>query len=493
MARRLRPAPRLAALLPRAAAFGLAAWCSGGTAHASGLATARFGGEHGHPTTDNPTAIYYNPAGIALRPGTRIMLDGSLAGRWASYTRPESAISSEAGTPEDGVDANAGTAKLSNFLVAPFAGASSDFGTKIFSAGVSVYFPFGGQAVWGKNDRYGSGDLASKYPGADDGVQRWYTIDGKIRSMYITGAVAFNIPQIGLSIGASGSAIRSETDSIRARNGDGSDDLVDSFGKLKEGRSWLKASGWQGGFGLGLIWQWQKRLWIGASYTSQPNVVGGMTLKGNLRNAFGMGAPEDTAIEFTQTMPDIVRLGFRFRPTEKVELRLFGDYVRWSVFDKQCVLIASEPERSCNYPGADKALSDPANFGADGDETKGVTQHLPRFWKDAGGVRVGASYWFLPNLEAFAGLGFDSSAVRRATLDPALMDMHKLSFSLGARYQIVRQFAIALTVTDIHYFKTDTKGQNVLNKFQAPTRQADANGVYKQNILLGNVYLDVHF
>ena len=37
------------------------------TASASGFATARFGGEHGHPTTDNPTALYYNPAGIDRR------------------------------------------------------------------------------------------------------------------------------------------------------------------------------------------------------------------------------------------------------------------------------------------------------------------------------------------------------------------------------------------------------------------------------------------
>ena len=260
---RLAPAASLAA--------GLATVLTGGVAQASGLAAARFGGEHGHPTTDNPTAIYYNPAGIALKPGTRIMLDANLAFRWASYQRPEDAVSNPGtGTPNDALSSNAGTAKLQNTLVSPFFGAHSDFGTKIFSAGAAVYFPFGGQAVWGQNSAYANSD---KYPGAHDGVQRWYTIDGKIRSMYLTGAVAFNIPRIGLSIGISGSAIKSEADTIRARNADGSDDLVEAKGTLKEGRSWLKASGWQGGFGIGVIWNWQQRLWIGGSYTSQPNVV----------------------------------------------------------------------------------------------------------------------------------------------------------------------------------------------------------------------------
>ncbi len=510
MARSLRSRPRralLPALARSAAILGLAAGGMFGlanTANASGLSAARFGGEHGHPTTDNPTAIYYNPAGIALRPGTRIMVEATMAGRWASYQRPEGAINDPGGgTPSDATSANAGTAKLANFLVSPFIGAHSDFGTKIFHAGAALYFPFGGQAVWGQNSQYAN---SSAYPGAHDGTQRWYTIDGKIRSMYITGAMGFNIPQIGLSIGVSGSAIRSETDTIRARNADGSDDLVDpTFGSRKEGRSWLKASGWQGGFGIGAIWNWQQRLWIGASYTSQPNVVGGMTLKGKLSNALASPmVPTVANAELTQTLPDIIRLGFRVRPTDRIELRLFGDFTRWSVFDKQCVLDAAVERRGCGFTGADTALAKPDGFGAeepdpDGPDgplkspTNGTIQHLPRFWKDAGGVRAGASYWFTPQVESFLGIGYDSSAVRPQTLDAALMDMNKMSFSIGTRWQIVKQFAMALTVTDVAYFKVDTKGKNILNKFNPPTRQADANGVYKQNILVGNLYLDVSF
>ena len=483
---------RVVARVAAGVAAGATACLLGSAAQASGLSSARFGGEHGHPTTDNPTAIYYNPAGIALKPGTRIFVDANLAFRWASYQRPESAINNPGtGTPDDAFDANAGTAKLKNTIVGPFLGASSDFGTKIFSAGLAGYFPFGGQAVWGQNSKYAN---SSAYPGAHDGQQRWYTIDGKIRSMYLTGAFAFNFASIGLTIGASGSAIRSETDTIRARNADGTDDLVNSTGR-KEGRSWLKASGWQGGFALGAIWNWQQRLWIGASYTSQPNVRGGMTLKGTLSNSLAAPMkPTEASAELTQTLPDIIRLGFRVRPSDKFELRLFADYTRWSVFDKQCVLDASVKDRKCNFAGADKALDKPDEFGADGgDETKGTIQHLPRFWKDAGGVRLGGSYWAIPQLETYAGVGFDSSAVRPATLDAALMDMNKMSFSVGARWQIVRQFAMALTMTDIVYFKVDTKGKNILNKFQPPTKQADANGVYKQNILLANLYLDVSF
>ena len=56
---------------------------------ASGFYVARFGGEHGHPTTDNLSAIYYNPAGLSLGAGTRLTIDANLAWRAGSYERPE--------------------------------------------------------------------------------------------------------------------------------------------------------------------------------------------------------------------------------------------------------------------------------------------------------------------------------------------------------------------------------------------------------------------
>ncbi|MCA9716915.1 MAG: outer membrane protein transport protein [Myxococcales bacterium] len=479
------------------------ALAAGQRAEASGLATARFGGEHGHPTTDNPTATYYNPAGIGLSTGTHIFIDGTLALRWASYERPESAINNPGtGTPDEAIDANAGKATLFNVIGAPFVGVTSDFGTQgLVVGGASFSVPFGGQAVWNANEKYQGSD---RYPGAVDGVQRWYTIDGALRSMYITGSLAFHLKKIGLAIGVSGSAIYSGVNTIRARNADGTDDLVlsqdfDNPANLKEGRSLIDVSGWQGGFGIGAVWHLRDKFWVGASYTSQPNVVGGMKLKGTLVNILASARqPDETEVEFTQTLPDIIRLGFRVRPLEKLELRLFGDFTRWSVMDKQCVLDSGVEDRNCEFPGADTALDNPSGFGsgqnANGDTVvKGVTQHLPRFWKNGGGVRFGASYFFTEKVEGYAGLGYDSTAVPVQTVDAALLDMHKMSVSVGGRFQIVRNFALALTLTDLIYFPLDTKGRNVLNQFQAPTRQADANGVYKSNIAVANLYLDVSF
>ena len=464
-----------------------------GSAHASGFAAARFGGEHGHPTTDNATAIYYNPAGIALSKGTHIYGDATMALRWASYDRPESAVNSQMSL-DAAPGANSGKSTLFNGIVAPFVGVTSDFGTDWIYGGVALYFPFGGSAVWDKNPAYSNSE---RFPGAVDGTQRWYSVDGTIRSMYVTGALGFNIRKIGLTLGVSGSAIRSEVVTLRARNTDGTDDLLDLNGNLKEGRSYIDVNGWQGGFSIGATYNVLKKdeLWLGASYTSQPNVAGGMTLEGNLYNTLGLSEPSITPVELTQTLPEIIRFGGRWRPIDKVELRLFGDFTRWAVFDKQCVLDRSKEGRSCEFTGEDTALDDPESFGGDGpdDGVSDVVQHLPRYWKNAGGVRVGASYWFLPQLEGFVGLGYDSNAVPVQTLDPALMDMNKMSTSVGARWQIIKNLAVSLTSTELFFFKTNTKGRNALNKFQSPTRQPDANGEYRQFFQLFNLYVDVSF
>src|SRR5688572_2560314 len=113
---------------------------------ASGFLVARFGGEKGHPTTDSPAAIYFNPAGLALGTGTRIYIEGTFALRSVSYDRPAGAIDNVigvgetgvAGTPAEAVDANSGEASLSNFVAAPFAAVVTDLGMPNLGVGASI-------------------------------------------------------------------------------------------------------------------------------------------------------------------------------------------------------------------------------------------------------------------------------------------------------------------------------------------------------------------
>lgn len=456
------------------------------SAHASGFLAARFGGEHGHPTTSNPTAIYYNPAGLALErhgPKTdgwnfRLYLDGTFAYRTASYERPVGAIDHVGtGTPEEAIAANSGKGTLADFIASPFVAVTTDFGLPNFGAGIGVFVPFGGVASWDKNEDF---RLHDRYPGAVDGVQRWWTMDGRIQSLYVSAAAAYRFESLRLSLGASLSAVQSTVHTVRARNADGTDDMV-AGDTLKEGRSYVDASGWNLGLGLGVIWEPVERLWIGASWQSRPG-LGEMSLEGQLHNALAVSPTSVTEIEFLQEMPDVWRFGARWRPENHYELRLFGEYVTWSNFEKQCLLVRDNPDRNCDL----------LENGGTGPNGVAITQNIMRRWEDAFGIRGGFSWWFTPDVEGYLGFGYDSNAVPDETLEPALIDMDKYTAAVGAQFRLSDRWLLSATFTQVIYSERELSLENA-RVFEAPSRQPKSAGTYNQAISVLNLNTQYSF
>jgi long-chain fatty acid transport protein len=462
-------------------------------ARAGGILAARFGGEQGHPMTDDPSAIYYNPAGLSLKRGTRLHLNGLLAWRLASYDRPTGAIDNPlpsgamgAGTPQSDLAVNAGKAELSNVIVSPFLALTTDFGVKNLGVGVGFAVPFGGQASWNQNAAY-RGSL--QYPGAVDGVQRWATIDGVIRSQYIMIGGSYTIPRARLSIGATVNIILNEANTVRARTAAGTDDVTTN-GIPTEGRSQIEAKNVTASLGVGVIWQPADNWWLGVSYQSQPG-FGEHRLSGTLRNKIGNGDVTEQPIELTQNLPDVLRFGFRVRPIRRLELRLFAEYQRWSVFKNQCVLDATVADRKCAVL-PDGSL-DTANGGA------GVVVVLPRDWKDGGGVRLGASYFVRDNVELYLGAGYDANVIPDKTLDPSMIDQEKVTVSAGGRLELVRRkLGLALTYTQVIYLDRtapvrarDADGQPIAPL--APSRNPDFGGKYSQALGLVSLALEYNF
>lgn len=473
-------------LLSLLVAVGATLWAA--SAAASGIVVARFGGEHGHPTTDNPTAMYYNPAGLALGFGTRLYIDGNFAWRTMTYTRPEGAIDNiqppdamGSFTPQGaGVAANSGEANLTNMLVSPFVGVTSDFGIKGFGAGLGFYVPIGGQSTWDE------GTADPDFPGAKDGVQRWWVIEGTIRSAYITGAAAYEIPDLKLSVGLSVNYVLHTVHTVRARNTDGTDNLVSEGGALREGRTIVNVTGQDLSLGAGIIYRPTDEWWIGVSYQSQPG-FGENTLEGDATIVTGNTTVDGatTPVEMYQSLPDIWRFGARFRPDSKNEYRLFGDFTRWSVMQEQCILNATIANRSC----------------ATGDGDIGI---IPRYWEDAFGVRAGYSRWFDNGTELVVGAGFDQSAVPDSTVDPSLYDADKVTASLGARFPLMnKRLALATTYTQVIYFGRDvsprgkaagaTESDLSVVGIRPEARSPDSSGKYQHAVGVLNVNLEYTF
>jgi len=453
-------------------------------AEASGFATARFSGEHSTAADGTPGAIYYNPAALSLLDGQHLMIDATIALRTASYRRaPDSIDPSTLDTAEQAgldrqqaVDALAGESSLDNIVVLPFVGVVSDLGMagSPVRVGAAFFIPFGGQSSWDE------ASASESFPGAQDGSARWYNIDGTIRSM--AGAIggSYRIDSLRLSFGVAGNLYFSDVDTLRARNANGTDDLVSADGSLLEGRSWLDVSGIHFGLGAGVLWEpLRDQLWVGASYQSQPG-FGAMEMSGKLSNTLGSSQPAPPVdVVYSQELPDIVRLGVRGRPWPEVELRVAADWTLWSRMGQMCLAVegVGDLEQAC-------ATRDDGSL-VDSQHAADIVQVFQRRWDDGFGARLSGSYFFWGDaLELYAGLGFDSNAIPDSTLDPALYDMDKYSFSLGATYRMSEHLALSLTLIEVLYLERDTRGQAGNEALELPSRQPANAGLYQQNTFL---------
>ncbi|MBS2013378.1 MAG: outer membrane protein transport protein [Deltaproteobacteria bacterium] len=463
------------------AAVSLGCLAASGDASASGYLTARFGADHGTPVMPNTYAVYFNPAALGGTTGTTILGDASILLRWAQYRRGADALSpSDKALLNDAnyVNSNTGKANLLNLLALPFLGMNTDFGgSKYFRGGFAVYVPFGGFATWDRLDEPVNGT-----PGTVDRVSRWHNISGQILALYNTFAFAVK-PHPRFSIGINVSPVIHLVSTVRARNADGSDDTIKN-GTLVEGRSLLEASGVNLAMGGGLYWEATDNLRFGLSYSAPPG-LGETKLSGDLTAQLGAQPSSVTKIDFTQSYPDIVRFGAAGKLNEKWELRGDFEYVRWSVFRRQCVFKAGT---ECD-----------ANRDGYASPTSNVILNVPRNWNDAIGVRVGPAYQLNDSVELFGSLGMTTPAVPKETIDASTIDAVRLYGTFGGRFVLSKHIALAASYNHIYFFDVDTKGRSLQNLPNNPetayhaSRSPSANGTYRSQIGFVNVNLAYTF
>lgn len=421
---------------------------------------ARFSGEHGHPTTDNPTALYFNPA--ALR-GERVELfvDGLLGVRRVTYAR--SARPTDAAEPADAQGSNVGRATLTNFLASPSLWLVVPVSRRLV-LGAGAFTPFGGPIRWDER----SGFASSRYPGPVDGVSRFHAIEGSSITSYgsLGGSYALTANwRVGLAL----NGIYSTVEDVRAWSGG-------LNGVIGEGRSLLDVSGFSWGFGGGVFYQCDCRAFrAGLSYQSRPNVAGGMQLSGRLVN--DIGGPSSADVRLHQDLPDVVRLAVAYEPRPYLELRASVAWERWSAFEQQCVTrggVACVVQADGSQP-----------------DGGGVLQNVPRHFQDAVEARVGASIWTSRRLELFSGMGVMSKAVPDETLEAGLPDFFAVTFSLGARVRVSDALRVGASLA--HLVSPARDVESKLQTYALPSRLPDASGHYTQSVSYANLNASVRF
>jgi long-chain fatty acid transport protein len=458
--RAVRIAGRRAAALVTLGSLVSAVGVAGGgrDALAAGFEAARFGGEQGSVVTTNPTALYYNPAGIGFSDGTHVFLDGDVALRNLTWTH--TLAPTDVPDPPNAQGANTGTAHAFNVFAGPALGATTRFGN--FAVGAGLFVPFGGRESWDTNKQF----VGSMYPLAADGVQRWHIINAALTFIYGTLGAAYRLGP--LSVGVAGNFVAGSVSFSQAKNVSG----MGQADTTNEDRVSLDASGNTGSFGVGAMLEVvPDRVWLAASYQSQPG-MGPQSLGGTLdiqQHSSGSAVLGEykPKVTLTQALPDIVRAGIRWRATPSLELRLFGEYTRWSVMHTQCVAV--QGYACAVYPNG----SDATSAGA-------VLANYVRDWKDTVNVRAGASYWITPRIETFAGTGFENAAVPDSTLEPSLADADNIELALGARARLLDWLYVALSYTHLQYLDRDNTGKSTIANALVPTFQQDGGGKYTQ-------------
>jgi long-chain fatty acid transport protein len=432
-----------------------------GPAAASGFSVARFSGEHGHPTTDNPTALYFNPAALRAR-RFELFVDGLVGLRRVTYTR-QAQSSDEADVP-GAEGANVGRATLDNPLASPSLWIALPLSSRL-SLAAGVFTPFGGPISWNKRD----GFEGSPYAGPVDGVTRYHAIEGLSISSYGSLGASYAVGDSGLRLGLALNGVYSRLEDVRAWSGGGN-------GVAGEGRSLLEVDGLAWSFGGGAFYEDPAKRWrLGLSYQSRPNVAGGIKLSGRLQN--DIGGPSSADVVLHEDLPDIVRLGVAYQAWPNLELRLFGSWERWTAFKKQCITDAS-------------AECDLLPSGAQPNGGK-VLQNVPREFHDGFEARLGASVWTSPGLELFSGLGIMSSSVPERTLEASLPDFVGVTFSLGARGRVSDSLSVGGSLSHIVSPARDAKSG--FQDYDLPSKLPDASGHYTQSISYADLNVSVRF
>lgn len=453
------------------------------TAEAGGFAAARFGADHGQPALSNPYSVYFNPGALGGTEGTSILVDGTFAYRILSYNRPASALSpaGQAGgkTNPDYVAANTGENSAATFIVSPFLGVTTDFGTKNFRLGFATYAPFGGQVSWNKRDEYKNSGLTA---GGYDGPQRWHSIKGRQSALYNTLAASYTIPidEHRLSFGVGLSLVYQQLSTLRARDSDGQDDLYwdDTY---VEGRSLLEVSSLTFSVSAGVHYKHPSGLRVGVTYIGSPG-LGSTKMSGDLRQQWGTASTpvEATKVDLLLTYPDVIRFGLAYPITKAVELRVDGSWERWSRFKNQCIV---NEGKSCDV-------------NDDGSQTSGgVILNIPRNWNDAFGIRTGIGFALSDTAELFGSIGYGSPAIPKRSADPAYFDNHVLTATLGGKFAIIpKKLFVAGSYNLAYTLPLEVAaGESSAFTYKPPSRSPSNDGTYNAQIHFLNTNLAYSF
>lgn len=417
-------------------------------ADASGITLGRFGGIYGHTNAEGGLALYWNPARIALNPGYFATLDATLVRRRASYNRvlqPDDEYYSDPGV----VETNTGLATTALFGALPYMalGGAWDVGGIRTGFALGAHPAYGGTSSWDKNF-----DAPSEYPGAVDGTQRWAGISSSFLIIHYTAAGAITLPEWGVSFGAAVSFVDGSIDTVRARNVNRGEQLLDERGYIQEGRIYFSGA------------DRTATIALGASYDSDPVTASvqyrsgyNLHIAGDLRMAYGTQEPQIVGAFLDFPTPHVLQSAVTFR-IRGFEATAMADWSAWSRMRSNNTFVVKDPPD--------------------------LLLEIPRNLNDTFSLRVLLGWNFSERFNTSVMVGWDPSAVPTETIDASLSDADKVQVGGGFRWSPHRNLGFNASYVYDHYAVVEAT-----DSIQEPL----ANGVYRDARHWLNVTLEGRF
>lgn len=338
-----------------------------------GFASAR--GEAFVATADNPSAIYYNPAGI-----TQLEGDHLRGGVYGIYLDPTY-------RPPDSAPNRGNTYHIENKLAA----APNFFYTHTaenshLSFGLGVYAPYGGSVSWPQDTGFRAVALGSSLQ---------YATINPVVALKLT-------PHFSIGAGMMVNYVNMELEQgLRRFENTVLTDFFRFTGK-----------GWSVGCNLGLLWRPHERVSIGASVRGSAEVgLEGQTEFERLIQIPETRLPARANFEFPLTAV----FGISYRPTPQWNVEFDADYTDWSSFGRTTIHQAAPsggwPPYLNQWP---QDIPVTLNWRPSWMYEFGVTRHFENGW------------------HVSAGYVFNENSIPDAYYLPTTADLDRHFFSVGA-------------------------------------------------------------
>ncbi len=344
---------------------------------------------------DDPSAIYFNPAGLTQLKGQNVMIG-------VTYVRENGGEFNGTTPVDNNVPLTSGgftnqkseTQKTLNFFI-PNAYYTRTTNSGNVAYGVGIFTPFG---------------LGQEYKDKNKSIFRNQITKIDLKTVVVNPTIAFNIDNV-LSVGFGidwmyGTATLTKTPWNPL--------LPASVGNLYNLE--LKADGDAWGYNFGLLLKATPNLKIGASYRSPFTLrlkEGDVTIS-STSPAYGSGTlgptPTSTKGSATISLPATFALGASYT-LDRLTVNVDGDWTFWHSYQSLPITIDAQV---------------PTLFSTNAQKN----------WKDVVALRIGAEYRVTDPLALRAGFVYDPTPVPAATMGPELPDATRLNYMVGAGYKI---------------------------------------------------------